>query len=80
MTVHDYLTLLRRGWLVVACTTLLGVAMAAVATYTVTPTYSADSTVVLTASDDSGFYGPARESGFSVGWANTYAGLANLLD
>lgn len=77
MTLHDYLTLLRRGWLVVLCSTLLGIGIAAGATYTATPTYSANSTVVVTATDDSTAYGPARESGFSTGWADTYAALVS---
>ena len=35
MTLHDYLTLLRRGWLVVLCSTLLGIGIAAGATYAI---------------------------------------------
>src|SRR5687767_25600 len=77
MTLHDYLTLLRRGWLVVLCSTLLGIGIAAGATYTATPSYRANSTVVVTATDVSTAYGPARESGFSIGWADTYAALVS---
>src|SRR5687768_1864860 len=77
MTLRDYLALLRRGWLVVLSTTLLGIGIAAAATYTATPTYVADSSVVLTATDDGGEFGALRESGFSVGWARTYAALVS---
>src|SRR4051812_30494478 len=77
MTLRDYLTMLRRGWWVVAAATLLGVGLATVATFMTAPTYSAASAVILTATDNGMTYGPAREHGFAVGWANTYAALAS---
>lgn len=77
MTLRDYLTLLRRGWPVVLISTLLGIGIAAGATYAATPTYGATSTVVVTATEDGTAYGPARESGFATGWADTYAALVS---
>lgn len=77
MTLRDYLTLLQRGWWVVAATTLLGIGLATLATLTAVPTYSAEAAVVVTASDGAGSSGQERQSGFAIGWASTYAALVS---
>jgi tyrosine-protein kinase len=73
---HDYLSVLRRGWWVVVLLTVLGAGAALAVTYATTPTYYARATVVVATVGDASPNGLQQGNVFAMQRTPTYAELA----
>ncbi|PWJ55124.1 Capsular polysaccharide biosynthesis protein [Quadrisphaera granulorum] len=76
MTLSDYLRMLRRGWLIIVATTLVGLGLANLATAFMTPVYGATAQVVVTTTNDGTATGLAAGNAFATERTGTYAQLA----
>lgn len=78
MSLVEYLQLLRRSWMVITCTALLGIAAASSFLLVVTPQYTTSTRLYISASAGDGAVASelTQSNSFAVQAAVTYAGVA----
>ncbi len=77
MELRDYLVILRKNWLLIIAFTLLGVGAAAGYTLTVTPLYSAETTVFVSSESASSVSELSQGNTYTLSRVTTYAELVS---
>lgn len=75
MELRDYIRILRKGWVLIVCFALLGVALASTYSILQTPKYSADAEVFVSTQDNGTTSDLAQGSSFTVQRVITYSDL-----